>query len=137
MDLVTHWEGDMTFRAKAPSGQEVLMDVGQEAGGHDAGPRPKELLLVALSGCTGMDVVSILKKMKVEDYRMRVEIQQHSSSEHPKVYDAIHVRYVFQFEDTPPEEKIEKAVNLSAEKYCAVQAMLSKTAKVTHEIVYE
>ncbi len=137
MDLVTHWEGNMTFRCIAPSGQEVIMDTGIDSGGNDQGPRPKELLLVGLSGCTGMDVVSILEKMKVGPYNFRIEIRHSSSIDHPKIYDSIHVQYFFRFPQDPPTEKIEKAVALSTEKYCSVQAMLRKATVITHEIVYE
>ncbi|KAF2961630.1 OsmC family protein [Fervidobacterium sp. 2310opik-2] len=130
----------MLFYSKTLSGHDLIIDAEPSFGGRDAGPRPKELLLYSLMGCTGMDVVSLLRKMRVienmESFRMEVEYEQ--SQEHPKVYTKIHLKYIFKFNGEPPREQVEKAVNLSQEKYCGVSAMLRKAVpEFSHEIVYE
>lgn len=115
------------------SGHHLKMDAGVESGGHDAGPRPKPLLLAALSGCSGMDIVSILKKMKIVDYDFEIQIEADTVDEHPMVYKEIDLVFRFMGSDLP-EDKVVKAVTLSTEKYCAVNAMLSKTAQINVKI---
>lgn len=137
MALITEFKGDMEFLVKTESGHEMIMDAGKSSGGHDKGVRPKELLLVGLSGCTGMDVVSILKKMKVENYSLRIEVENEKSEDHPVIYKKIHLKYFFHLEDDSKKDKVEKAVNLSQERYCGVSAMLQKASELTHEIIYE
>jgi len=105
-------------------------------GGTDKGPRPKALLLVSLAGCTAMDVISILGKMRVQPEAFRIETDGELTEEHPKYYHKLHLRYVFKGKDLPVD-KLEKAVSLSQERYCGVSAMLSKAATITHEIVIE
>lgn len=126
------WNGDMAFDADV-NGFALRMDAAPEAGGKDLGPRPKPLTLAALGGCTGMDVVSILEKMRVtlESFDMKIEADQ--TDEHPRVYKKIHIVYTFKGKDLPLE-KIQKAVDLSQEKYCGVSAMLRKAAVITYEI---
>lgn len=130
----------MLFFAKTTSGHDLIIDGDTSVGGMDAGPRPKELLLYALMGCTGMDVVALLRKMKVID-RMtsfRMEVDYEVASEHPKVYTKMHLKYYFKFDGEPPREQVEKAVNLSQEKYCGVSAMLKKAIPdFSWEIIYE
>jgi putative redox protein len=127
------WNENMAFTATV-NGFSVQMDAASDVGGTEKGPRPKPLTLAALGGCTGMDVVSILEKMRVplESFVMKIEAEQ--TEEHPKVYNKIHIIYTFKGKDLPLD-KLEKAVNLSQEKYCGVSAMLRKTAEVTYEIV--
>ncbi len=124
------WRPEMQIVAVPPSGHEVLMD---DAGG-DAGPRPMELVLVALGGCTGMDVVSILRRMRVQWDDFRIEIEAKRKDTHPRVYVQIHLRYIFVGKDLPMK-KLERAVELSQTKYCSVTAMLRCTATITYEIV--
>ncbi len=124
----TEWIGGLAFDSVV-NGHHLVMDVDAEAGGKDAGPRPKPLLLAALSGCSGMDVVSILDKMKVGPYQLRIDAEADSTSEHPIVYHTIRLSYHFQGENLPAD-KIVKAVTLSTEKYCGVNAMLQRTARV-------
>ncbi len=124
------WRPEMKIVAVPPSGHEVLMD---DAEG-DTGPRPMELVLVALGGCTGMDVVSILRRMRVQWDDFRIEIEAKRKDTHPKVYVQIHLRYIFVGKDLPLR-KLERAVELSQNKYCSVTAMLRCTATITHEIV--
>lgn len=128
----TEWKGDMTFEADV-NGHKVMMDANIESGGHDTGSSPKKLLLVALSGCTGMDVVSILKKMRIEIEKCNIEVQGDVAEEHPKRYTKMHVIYKFTGKNLPIE-KLQKAVSLSEETYCGVEALYKMAIKVTSEI---
>lgn len=123
----------MSFEADV-QGFKINVDASPEVGGQNKGPRPKPLLLVALAGCTAMDVVSILKKMRVDFDDFDVEVSGEQTDEHPKFYHSIHVRYIFKGKELPMD-KLEKAVNLSQERYCGVSAMLAKAATITKEIV--
>lgn len=128
----TQWKEGMAFEAEA-NGHTLMLDAADVSGGNDQGPRPKPLLLVALAGCTSMDVTSMLKKMKVPFTDFKVETYAQSAEEHPKYYQKILVKYIFKGKDLS-REKIEKAVNLSQSKYCAVSYMLGKAAQISHEI---
>lgn len=127
-----HWHGKMAFEAEV-NGHKLLMDADESVGGENLGPRPKPLMLVAAGGCSGMDVVSILEKMKVIPDDFRMEIGGELTEEHPKVYRSVHIIYHFTGKDLP-YEKLEKAVKLSQEKYCGVSAMLGKASALTWEI---
>ena len=118
------------------NGHKITLDAAPDNGGDDKGPRPKALMLLALAGCTGMDVVSILKKMRVEVEGFRVSVEGNLTEEHPKYYDQMHVVYHFKGKDLPME-KLEKAVKLSEEKYCGVSALYKKVIPVTTEIRLE
>mgnify|MGYP001185103710 CR=1 FL=1 len=131
------WKGEMTFLATTSTGHQIVLDASSDSGGRSLGPSPKELLLVSLSGCTGMDVVSILRKMKVEGYTFRMEVIPHSTEQHPKIYDKILLKYIFHFEGEPPKDKVEKAIQLSQERYCGVSAMLKESSELHFEIEYE
>ncbi len=135
MKVNIDWSGNMAFKAEV-NGFTLNIDADEKVGGKNTGPRPKPLLLVALGGCTGMDVVSILGKMRVIPDDFNIEIDGEQTEEHPKYYHKIHVKYIFKGKDLPME-KLEKAVNLSQERYCGVNAMLGKAAEITHEIVVE
>ena len=128
----TEWKGDMAFEADV-NGHKVIMDANTDNGGHNLGPSPKKLLLVALSGCTGMDVVSILKKMRVDIQKCSIEVQGDVAEEHPKRYTKMHVIYNFTGIDLPME-KLEKAVKMSEETYCGVEALYRMAIQVTSEI---
>lgn len=130
-----NWTGDMGFDAEV-NGFNIKLDAVEAVGGKNGGPRPKPLILVALGGCTGMDVVSILKKMRVEPEYFNVEVSGEMTEEHPKYYHKLHLKYVFRGKDLPMA-KLEKAVNLSQDRYCGVSEMLGKAAEITHEIVVE
>lgn len=129
------WKEAMSFETVV-NGHKLIIDADEAVGGRNLGPRPKPLLLVALAGCTAMDVVSMLGKMRVQPDAFRVNVEGELTEEHPKVYHKLHVQYIFRGENLPMD-KLEKAVNLSQEKYCGVSAMLSKAAQITHEIVVE
>lgn len=125
----------MSFETEV-NGHKIILDADASVGGQDKGPRPKPLLMVSLAGCTAMDVVSLLGKMRVTVDSFRVEVEGELSEEHPKVYKYLHIRYIFKGDNLPPD-KIEKAISLSQEKYCGVSAMLSKATKLSYEIVLE
>lgn len=127
-----HWIGGMAFDTEV-NGHHLIMDADPEWGGKDKGPRPKPLLLAALSGCSGMDTVSILDKMQVRDYKFHVEVDADSTEEHPVIYHTI--RMDFHFEgDNLPTDKLNKAVKLSTERYCGVKAMLEKAATIVIKV---
>jgi putative redox protein len=127
------WQGEMSFASEL-QGHRLTVDADSRFGGQDRGPRPKSLLLTALGGCTGMDVVSLLAKMKVSFDALAVEVEGEAREEHPQVYTRIHLRYVLKG-NALDREKIDKAVDLSLDKYCAVHAMLSKSVAISHEVV--
>jgi len=130
-----NWTEEMSFEATV-NDHKIMLDAVEAVGGKNRGPRPKPLTLVSLGGCTGMDVVSILKKMRVEFDSFNVEVEAKLTDEHPKYYDQIRIIYKFKGKDLP-KDKIEKAVNLSQDRYCGVTAMLSKSSKIEHEIILE
>lgn len=132
-EVNTKWLGNMKFDSLV-SGHHVIVDAHPEVGGENAGPRPKELMLTALAGCTAMDVVSILKKMKITPDDFQVKINAHLTDEHPKHYDALHLIYEFKGKDLPLE-KLQQAISLSQEKYCGVSFMYKKFMQLTYEIV--
>ena len=114
-------------------GYTFKIDADEEFGGKGYGPVPKPLVLSALAGCTGMDVVAILNKMQIPFEGFQVEVDGELTSEHPKVYHSIRIQY--KFEGPRLElEKIQKAIKLSLDKYCGVAAMLKKTAAITYEV---
>lgn len=127
-----HWEGEMAFEANV-SEHRLLFDAKPEVGGNNRGPRPKALLMASLAGCTGMDVVSILKKMKVQPDGLNIVVEGTLAEEHPKAYTALHVIYEFTG-DNLPVDKIQRAVELSQDKYCGVSATLKKAVDLTYEI---
>ncbi len=129
------WSGNMAFETEM-NGHKLILDASPENGGEDKGPRPKALMLLALAGCTGMDVVSILKKMRVEVEGFWVSVEGNLTEEHPKYYDQMHVIYHFKGKDLPMD-KLEKAVKLSEEKYCGVSALYKKAIPVTTEVRLE
>ena len=127
------FEGGLSFDVEL-QGHHFKVDGDARFGGRDLGPAPKPLLLAALAGCTGMDVASILAKMRMSFESFEVQVEGDLSAEHPVVYTDIRIRYVFKGAALD-RDKIEKAVSLSREKYCGVSAMLEKACRLTHEIV--
>jgi len=128
----TSWKGEMKFDALV-SGHHIVMDALPEVGGNNSGPRPKELMLASLAGCTGMDVISILKKMRVEIETFNINVKADVTEEHPKHYTSMHLVYEFRGKELDPE-KLKKAVELSQDKYCGVSAVYRKAMPVTYEI---
>jgi len=129
----TRWLEDMAFETEI-DGHKITIDAKPDVGGQDRGPRPKPMMLAALGGCTAMDVVSILKKMRVEVKGLNVNVEGELSEEHPKRFLKMHVIYEVEGENLPLE-KIEKAVSLSEEKYCGVSAVYREVMELTSEIV--
>ena len=115
-------------------GHTCTFDADPQFGGHGYGPSPKSLVLSALAGCSGMDVVSILRKMQMPFDSFSVDVDGETATESPKVYTRIHITYIFTG-SALDEAKIEKAVNLSLDKYCGVAAMLKRSAEITYRIV--
>jgi putative redox protein len=126
------WQHDMAFEADV-NGFKIMIDADPAVGGGNLGPRPKPLTLVSLAGCTGMDVISILKKMRVEPEYFNVAVEGDMTEEHPKYYQKINVIYELKGKEIDIE-KVEKAVNLSRDRYCGVYALLKAGAEITYEI---
>ncbi len=118
----------MLFHGRSVSEHDIFMDSVPKFQGRDTAPRPMECFIHALAGCTGMDVVSILRKMKILDMvkKFEVQVEYERATEHPKVYTKIHVTYYFETEKGIPHDKVEKACVLSQERYCPASAMLKK-----------
>ena len=131
-ETLLSWKGNMEFETEL-FGHKLTLDASPEVGGHDKGPRPKVLMLTALAGCTGMDVISILKKMKVEPEYFNVRVNGTLTEEHPKHYHKMHIIYEFKGENLP-EDKLRKAIELSQDKYCGVSALYKKALELTYEI---
>ncbi|MGC9151119.1 MAG: OsmC family protein [Microbacter sp.] len=130
--LNTTWKGNMQFDALV-SGHHVIMDAAPEVGGEDTGARPKELMLASLAGCTGMDVISILKKMRIDVESFDIQIEAEMTEEHPKHYTAMHIIYKLKGKNIDPE-KAKKAVDLSQDRYCGVSEVYRKALTLTYEI---
>ena len=124
----------MAFNATI-NGHTVVTDTTVNDGGNNEGPSPKRLMLASLAGCTGIDVVSILNKMKTPFSNLSIDITATLTDEHPKIYKEVKMVYKIKIEEAD-RSKMEKAVKLSEEKYCGVSAMFRKFASVEHEIVY-
>jgi len=131
--VTTKWLSNMAFESDV-NGHKILLDADSSAGGENRGPRPKPFMLLSLGGCTGMDVISILKKMRVDIDEFNVRVEGELTEEHPKHFVKIHVVYEFTGKDLPLE-KLKKAVELSEERYCGVSAVYRKTMEMTSEIV--
>jgi putative redox protein len=131
-----HWDGEMRFVAESETGARVTMDTGTAYGGSGKHPTPMEMLVMALGGCTGMDIVSILQKMRVDLKKFEVEIASKRRQEHPKYYEEIKMTFVLSG-DNLTEDKIRKAADLSTEKYCSVGVMLKDKAKITYDFRIE
>uniref|UniRef100_UPI0032164C9E OsmC family protein n=1 Tax=uncultured Draconibacterium sp. TaxID=1573823 RepID=UPI0032164C9E len=131
-EVKVNWLENMAFEADV-NGHKIILDAAEAVGGEDRGPRPKPLMLTALAGCTGMDVVSILKKMRVEFEDLSVTVEGDLTDEHPKQFSKMYVKYSFKGKDLPLE-KLKKAVSLSEERYCGVSALYKKAIEITSEI---
>ena len=128
----TKWLENMSFESEV-NGHKIIVDAKEEVGGHNRGPRPKPLMLAALGGCTSMDVISILKKMRVELKSLNVIVEGELTEEHPRHFTKMHVIYEVEG-DNLPMDKIQKAVSLSEEKYCGVSVVYRQVMEITSEI---
>ena len=133
--IVTKHTGGMSFDTVV-DGHTIKIDADPAFGGQDNGRKPKPLLLLSLSGCTGMDVISLMNKMRVEYADFEVKVDGELAEEHPKYYTKIHVTYSLKTK-SEYHEKVKKAVNLSQERYCGVSYMLAKSSELTHEIDFQ
>jgi len=121
----------MAFAALAPSANTITVDTDREHGGEDSGPQPLELLLLALGSCTGMDVISILRKKRQKVTHYSVNVYANQAKEHPKTYTEIVVEHVVRGEDVDPAA-VARSIELSITKYCPVHALLSRATRVEH-----
>lgn len=133
--ITTTWKGNMKFESDNPSGHNLFIDAGEDSGGKGDGYRPKALMLSALAGCSGLDVASLMKKMRLEVDDFEIKIDAELTDEHPKYYHKVDMNFYFKGSNLDVE-KLTKAVNLSVEKYCGVMAMFQKFADVKVNIFF-
>lgn len=126
------WVQDATFIGESASGHAVVMDGPPESGGRNLGPRPMEMLLLGMGGCTAFDVVYILQRARQPVLDCVVEIEAERAEEAPKVFTKIHVHFIVTGRSLA-DKQVERAVHLSAEKYCSASIMLGKAATITHD----
>jgi len=136
--MVLSWKGNFRFEAKNDRGLSVNFDAPAKYGGEDTAPTPMETVLASLAGCTSFDVVSILKKKRQNISGYSVETEAERSDEPPEVFTKIYIKYIVKGKDIS-KEAVERAIQLSHDKYCSVGAMLKKTAEITtsYEIIPE
>ena len=128
-------KGKMAFEVNL-DGHKFMIDAAEDVGGENRGPKPKSLMLSALAGCTGMDIASMLRKMRVPFEDLRIEVEGEITEEHPKHFESMHIKYILKGKDLP-REKIDMAIQLSQEKYCGVSHTYKETIKITHEVILE
>ena len=132
MNISVNWVDGMLMVGKSHSGHSITMDGPPEIGGENLGVRPMEMLLLGVAGCTMIDVVTTLKKMRQDLTNCETKLSAERAIEHPKVFTDIHIKFIVKGQDLDPK-KVEKAITLSAEKYCSASIMLGKTASITHD----
>ncbi|HSC80939.1 MAG TPA: OsmC family protein [Chitinolyticbacter sp.] len=132
MKVRLKWVEQVSFLAQSESGHAVLMDGPPEGGGRNLGPRPMEMVLMGAAGCSTYDVIHILKKSRADVRDCVVEVDADRAGEDPKVFTRIHLHFTVTGRGLKPEQ-VERAIKLSAEKYCSATIMLAKTAEVTHD----
>lgn len=133
--ITTKWLGNMKMESNNPSGHTLFIDASPEDGGNGEGYRPKALMLSSLAGCSGLDVTSLIKKMKLEVDDFTIEIDAELTEEHPKIYHKVSVEYHF-FGKNLDEAKLKKAVDLSVEKYCGVMEMFRHFATMNIQTMF-
>lgn len=126
------WVENVCFMAESGSGHAVVMDGSPDIGGKNLGPRPMEMLLMGAGGCTSVDVVMILQKSRQDVVDCEVEIEAERAEDHPKVFTRIHMHFTVKGRGLKPEV-VDRAIKLSAEKYCSASIILAKTAAMTHD----
>lgn len=131
--ITTQWKGNMVFESDNPRWPSIMMDASKDFGGTNSGMAPKAMMLSSLAGCSGLDVISVLNKMKVKLADFKMEVEGELTEEHPKYYHTVTVDYHF-YGKNLNEKKINKAVNLSVEKYCGVMEMFRQFATVKTNI---
>ena len=128
------WMQDVSFKGKSESGHEVILDGPEELGGKSLGMRPMEMMLIGMGGCTSFDVVTILKRSRQQITGCIAEIDAIRADAIPKVFTSIHIHFLIKGIDLQ-EKAVERAVELSANKYCSASIMLGKSVKITHDFV--
>lgn len=131
-EITINWLENMSFETEI-NGHKLYLDADESVGGNNRGPRPKPFMMVALAGCTGMDVVSILKKMRIEIESFSVKVEGELTEEHPKRFESMKIIYSFKGNNLS-EEKLKKAVELSQDRYCGVSANYRDAMKLDYEI---
>ncbi len=131
MNIKVSWAGDALFIGESATGHKLLMDGPPEGGGHNLGPRPMEMLLLGTGSCSCYDVISILKKSRQNVVRCEVEVSSKRAETEPKVFTDIHIHFKV-FGVDLKKRQVERAVSLSAEKYCSASIMLGASANITH-----
>ena len=132
MNISVNWVDGMLMVGKSHSGHSITMDGPPEIGGENLGVRPMEMLLLGVAGCTMIDVVTTLKKMRQDLSHCETKVIAERADEHPKVFTEIHIQFIVKGKDLD-SKKVEKAIKLSAEKYCSASIMLGETASITHD----
>lgn len=132
MKIRIKWNDGVSFLGETEGGHTVLMDGALEVGGRNLGLRPMELVLMGTGGCTASDVVMILKKSRQDISDCIVEIEAERATKDPKVFTRIHYHFILTGNNLKPQQ-VDRAINLSAEKYCSASIMLGKTAEMTHD----
>ncbi len=133
--ITTKWLGNMAFESNNPSGHSIKIDIAKEDGGDSSGLRPKAMMLSSLAGCSGLDVASLMKKMKLDVDEFTIETIANLTDEHPKFYDTVTIEYHFHGVNLK-EEKLQRAVDLSVEKYCGVMEMFRQFAELEVKTVF-
>lgn len=133
--ITANWLNGMAFEAEV-DGHKIYMDAKTEGGGKNTGPRPKPFMMLALAGCTGIDVVSILKKMREEVESFSVDVEGSLTEDHPKRFEGMKVIYRLRGKNLSLKN-VEKAVKLSSEQYCGVSANFRESFPIEHEIIIE
>jgi len=131
MQTSLKWAGGAAFIGSSSGGHKVVIDGPPEGGGRDLGPRPMEMILLGLGACTSYDIVSILKKARQDITAIAIELDGKRADAIPSVFTDIHIRFLIRGHGVS-EKQVEKAIQLSAEKYCSASIMLGKTAKITN-----
>ena len=126
------WVENVCFMAESDSGHAMIMDGAPDIGGRNMGPRPMELLLMGTGGCTSVDVIMILKKSRQDVVDCEVEVTAERAHDHPKVFTKVHMHFTVKGRNLKPEV-VDRAIKLSAEKYCSASIILGKTAEMTHD----
>ena len=132
MKLTVRWLDNVSFIAQTESNHAIVMDRAPEGGGRNLGPRPMETVLAGTGGCTADDVVTILRKARQPVKECVVEVEGERAAQEPRVFTRIHFHFVITGQGLDPKQ-VERAIHLSAEKYCSASIMLGKTAQITHD----
>ena len=129
---IVKWVDGMTFLGESPSGHSVVMDAGSESGGNDKGIRPMEMLLLGMGGCSSIDVMMILRKARQDVHDCWVELVGERADDHPRYFNKIHAKFFVKGNNIDPKH-VERAIELSRDKYCSASVQLGALAKITTE----